>query len=114
MYLIDTVIIMKEKIKPLIEDFRKIESMPQVSEKHRALRQEHVESWFDDRLADLEIKLEPGVSLTISPNNLGVYGVRHFYFNYIDIFDNICITIKAQFGGKGCMHEIISLIHFPD
>lgn len=110
MYLIDTVI-MKEKIKNLVEDFRKIEAMPKADNQERDEREKHLESWFKSA-QQANIKSEVGVSITT--DSVKIHGIKYRYFTFVDVFDDINIFITAQFGGKQKLHEVRSLIHLPD
>ena len=102
---------MKQKIINLVEVFRKIEAMPKGDDEERAERERHLESWFKTAQ---EAGIKPEVGVSISTDSMKIGGVKHRYFTFVDVFDDINIFVTAQFGGKQKLHEVRSLIHLPD
>ena len=103
---------MKDKIKPLIDRFREVESLPHGDREERNHRQQSIESWFRDSIPELKLKSEPG--LNVYTDSLGIDKVKYHYFTFVDAFDDINILITARFGGKRHLHEVRSFIHFPE
>lgn len=104
---------MKEQIKNLVEDFRKIQAMSQDDAKERLERENELKSWFK-KAESLGIKSEPGVRFHVESLTISISGIRHHHLSLYEAFENIRLFITARFGGKQKLHEVDALIHLPD